>query len=128
MIEVKTVVSGDATIRKIIGHPTFDEILRILKDFYSGTPTRHVIWDLSAASLEKLKIDDLDRLGDFVMKYAHLREGGKTAFIASRDLEYGLGRTIDSLAESKNSPITTHTFRSFREAAEWIGVDIKDFE
>jgi len=128
MIEVKTVVSGNVTIRKIIGHPTFDEILQILKEFYTGTPTRHVIWDLSSASLAKLRIDDLDNLGEFVMKYAHLRKGGKSAFVASRGLEYGLCRTIDSLAEGKNSPITTHTFRSFREAAEWIGVELKDFE
>ena len=78
---------------------------------------------MSAASLEQLNFEDLDRLGDFVMRYAHLRAGGKTAIVAARDLEYGVGRTIDSLAESKNSPITTHTFRSLSEAGEWIGED-----
>ena len=123
MAEVKTVIYGDVTIRKIFGVLTFDEIMKILKKSYTRNPTKHSVWDLLEASLKQLKFEDFERLGDFVMQYASLRAGGKTAIVASNDLEYGFGRIIDSLAESKNAPIATRTFRNLSEAAKWIGVD-----
>ena len=123
MAEIKTVVSGDVTMRKVIGTLTYDDLLEALREFYAGNPTKHVVWDLSAAEMGKINFEDLEHIAEFVMRYLSMRAGGKTAIVAPDDLGYGLGRIVDSLAESKDAPIATHTFRNIDEAAKWIGVE-----
>lgn len=123
MSEIESAVSGRVTLQKVLGTLTFEELLNALQQFYAGTPTPDVVWDLSAASLEQLRFPDLERLAEFVMQYASKRTGGKTAIVAPDDLGFGIGRVIGSLAESKDSPIATHTFRQLTDAFKWIGVD-----
>lgn len=123
MTEVRAKIVNDVTIQKIVGEPTFDETIEIFIEYYIKQSTRHVLWDLTAASMQSYKFEDLDRFGDFMMKFAKQREGGKTAIVASRELEYGLARTITSMAESKNMIITIHAFRTYSEGAKWLGID-----
>jgi len=123
MAEIKTVISGDVTMWKVIGILTYDELVNVLREFYAGNPTKHVVWDLSAASLAQIKFEDLEHVAEFVMQYLSSRAGGKTAIVAPDDLGFGLGRIVDSLAESKDAPIATHTFRNISDAAKWIGVE-----
>ena len=111
MSEIKSAVSGRVTLQKVHGILTFEELLNALQQFYAGTPTSDVVWDFSAASLEQLRFADIERTG------------GKTAIVAPDDLGFGIGRVIGSLAESKDSPIATHTFRQLTDAFKWIGVD-----
>lgn len=123
MAEIKSAVSGKVTLQKVVGILTFEELLQALKQFYAGNPTQDVVWDLSTASLKQLQFTDLQCIAEFVMQYADKRTGGKTAIVAPDDLGFGMGRTVDSLAECKDAPIATHTFRQLADALKWIGVD-----
>ena len=123
MAQIKTCITGEVTIRKVFGDLTFDEIIRILTESYAGKPTIHVLWDLASASMAGMNYRDIDRLGVFLTKHDHLREGGKTAVVAPGALEFGLARTLDAVAEANNIKFATHAFRTFSEAAAWIGID-----
>lgn len=123
MAEIKTAVSGELTMQKVVGTLTLNELLDSIREFYAGKPTKHVVWDLTEALLGQLKFEDLEYLAAFAMQFSPRRTGGKTAIVAPDDLGYGLGRIVDSLAASRNTPVATYTFRQAGEAAKWFGVD-----
>lgn len=124
MAEIKTAISGELTMQKIIGTLTLNELLDSISEFYAGKPTQNIVWDLTDASLRRLKFEDLERLAAFAIQFSPLRAGGKTAIVAPGDLGYGLGRIVDSLAESRNTPVATYTFRQAGDAAKWLGVEV----
>lgn len=86
--EIKTIVSEDVTMQKVIGIPTGYELVTCLKEFYAGYPTKFVMWDLSACSLEQVRADDLRQIVSFVRSYAHTRLEDKTAIVAPSDANH----------------------------------------
>lgn len=123
MAEIKTVVSGDLTIRKITGAITAAELLKAVRQFYAGHITKNVMWDISESSLGQLTSEHIRSIAELVHMYAEARIGGKTAIVAPADLEYGISRMLSILAELIDIPFDTQTFRTLSEATEWMGVD-----
>ncbi len=123
MAEIKTVISGEVTMRKIVGVVTADELLNAVLDAYAGHITKDVVWDLSTGSVGQLTSDDLRAIADLVRTHAYTRVGGKTAIVAPADLEYGISRMLSTFGELIDLPLDTQVFRTLSEAAKWIGVD-----
>ncbi len=123
MAEIKTITSGEVTMRKIIGVVTADELVNAVLDSFAGHVTKNVVWDLSMGSVEQLTSDDLRSIADLVRTHAHTRIGGKTAIVAPADLEYGMSRMLSTFAELIDVPFDTQAFRTLSEAAKWIGVN-----
>jgi hypothetical protein len=123
MGEIKTVISGEVTLRKIIGDVTIDEMLNALREYYAGQVTRNWVWDLSNGSVRSLTSNDMKLIAELVLQHAHSRAGGKTAIVAPNDLDYGISRMLNIYAELGNILFQTQTFRTLSEAAKWIGVD-----
>jgi len=122
MAEIATVVSGDVTVKKVIGALTVDEWLREMDNFYLGRHvTKNVILDLSRGSLKHVTYDNLRIITDHVRTYAHTRTGGKTAIVAPTDVDYGISRMFNALTEIEDIAFYTQTFRNFSEAAKWVG-------
>lgn len=122
MAEIKTVITGAVTMRKLVGAPTCSEVMNALRDYYGGQPTRFVVWDLTDGSLALLTSSDLQTLAEFVQQHAHARPGGKTALVAPTDLEFGMSRVLDTFAQLHDIPLEVASFRSLAEAAQWLGV------
>jgi hypothetical protein len=55
-------------------------------------------------------------------KYAHLRKGGRSALVLSKDVGYGIGRMYGALSEIENIPYEIRSFRDIKDAREWLGV------
>ena len=52
-----------------------------------------------------------------------MRKGGKSAFVFSKDVEFGLGRMFEALSEGKEGmPVEYRSFRDINEAREWLCV------
>ena len=98
------------------------EILSVLQEFYTHNPTKFIIWDLNDASASQVKQEDIDRIADFVLRYSSTRAGGKTAIVALRDLEFGIGRVFDILGDIKEVEFEIKVFRKLSDAADWIGM------
>lgn len=120
MAEIKTIVSENVTMRKVIGIPTGNELLTCLKEYYAGYPTKFVVWDLSACSLTQVTADDLRQIVSFVQSYAHTRLEDKTAIVAPYALEYGISRMLHAFAEIQHFPSELQIFRNFTDAAKWL--------
>jgi hypothetical protein len=119
MAEIKTIVSEDVTMQKVIGIPTGDELMTGLKEYYAGYPTKFVVWDLSACSLAQVTADDLIQIVRFVRSYEHTRLGAN-GNNCTKHLEYGISRMLHAYAEIHHYPFELQIFRNFTDAAQWL--------
>ena len=80
------------------------------------SPPRHMLWDLSQASLD-LQEDERHRLVRFISARAG-EPRGRTAYVASGDLAYGLMRVYRAIRASEDDQI--NVFRDHASAVAWI--------
>jgi hypothetical protein len=120
---ITTEVDNDKqlTILRVVGEVSFKEIMTALKQFMEKQPTLNELWDFREGKLPTVTSGNLEQIAFYVRDNAHERAGGKSAFVASRDLEYGLSRMMRTLAEMKEVPLEIEVFRSFEEATQWLG-------
>jgi len=94
----------------------FNTILSFLKE----TPTHYELWDFTSASYPNISIEDLREFSFIARKYGSSKQGGKTAIVAPKDLEYGLSRMFKTMTEIVEVPFEVHVFRSLDEAMLWL--------
>lgn len=123
MCEIKKVVSGDLTLITIFGDIDFQTLMEVMQEFYTENPTKNAIWDLSSASAEQIGSTEIEYIANFVSGYAQTRIGGRTALVAQEDLEFGVCRMIDTIAEIRGIPFEVASFRNLSAAIKWIGTD-----
>ena len=107
------------TIYTVSGEFLFDQIIDLVKRYYLEELTLNIIFDLTNADMSAITAGEMERIVEFSKEYTHLREGGKTAFITSNDLGYGLSRMYAAYAEVKGHPIVQRSFRIIDEAMTW---------
>jgi hypothetical protein len=102
------------------GRVIASDLLAALHAFYDNAPTMLALCDISDADLSSLPSDELSRIVQFTERRAEVRRGGKTAIAASRNLEYGMARMYEILAEAYAHPVTIRAFRTREEALQWL--------
>jgi hypothetical protein len=127
-IETSYDLSKDLTTVKVIGKASEDDFWRWVGDFYAGTGTSLVLWDLIQADLSDIvsSITDED-IREHVRQVndaaAKVRKGGKTAFVVNDNVHaFRLGIRLESLADAGASPFARKTFTSMDEAKKWLGI------
>lgn len=109
------------TINIVAGEVTFDELMTVIKGFWEKSPTPNLLWDFREGALAGVGQKEID----IITNYISIRgKPGKSAFVASGDLDYGVSRMISTHGQMKNSPRTSNTFRSMSEAIKWLDSDI----
>jgi hypothetical protein len=108
------------TIHTVTGKPSFEELMTALNRFWEGQPTRNLLWNFSEARLAHISYSETRKLIDYVRPQTEKRAGGKTALVSSRDLEYGMSRTLQSLREFQSPSYQIEVFRSLEEASQWF--------
>jgi len=115
------------TIFTLTGEMTLDEIQKAIKSFWEAHDLRlNALWDVQQAKLNNLKSSDMVSLTALIGQYTHRfeeRKGGKTAVVASSDLQYGFSRILGSLYEIEDFPTKLKIFRIMDEALEWFDQD-----
>ena len=120
---IKTILDHqhDLTIQKCVGKSTNKEYANANRAFYKNHPTSHLIWDFSEASLTGTTSSFIEKLSSFVGRLAkRSSRKGKTAVIATGDLEYGFSRMFQMRSESKDFPFEICVFKTLEEAKKWI--------
>lgn len=110
----------DLTIHDVAGPVSEEEMYDALENFYKREPTALLLWDMSQADVSQVTTETLQR---FIRKSTQLggsRQGGRTAVIASEDLQYGLARMSEVLTEIESAPYSFRAFRSRQEALRWL--------
>lgn len=62
----------------------------------------------------------MTRIAQFTERRAEVRRGGKTAITAPGNLEYGMARMYEILADAYAHPVTIRAFRTREEALQWL--------
>ena len=112
----------DLTFIKVVGKVTAEDFHAWTADYYSGPTTKLNLWDLRQADLSAIGSDDL--LEDAVRskKVADRRQGGKTAVVSDKALEFGIARMRAVYAEIMEMPFAFQVFQTMAEARAWLGV------
>jgi hypothetical protein len=115
------------TVYTLTGELTLDEIKNAIKSFWEAHEvTLKGLWDVRSAKLTDIESSDIERIAVFIGQYRHRfeeRKGGKTAVVASSDLQYGLSRILGTLYEIKDFSTQLQTFRQMDEALRWLDQD-----
>jgi hypothetical protein len=120
-ITVQTDESKDLTTFQATGVLTLEEQLAALRPFYEGNPTKNVLFDLRAITGNRVSSSELEQIADLMARYKDKRPQGKTALLVSGKADYGLGRMVSIMAETKEVPVQVQVFYSIDEAMEWLG-------
>jgi RNA polymerase-interacting CarD/CdnL/TRCF family regulator len=102
-ITLKVDTAKSLTIFMMTGEPDIDEIHNAIKSFWEAHElTVSALWDVRYANLNNLKSSDIESIAAIIRQYAHRfeeRKAGKTAIVASSDLQYGLSRILGTFYE-----------------------------
>ena len=111
----------DLTVFKVTGVLSFDTVLPVVKDFYEKDPTKHVLWDLIDTAEVKLSSEEVEKIVNFRPRFEGKRDFGKTAFVAQKDIIFGLSRMFEIQSNVQQAPYPVMVFRRIEDAYEWIG-------
>ena len=112
--------SKDLTVFTAKGVLSFDNAMPVVKAFYDGDPTKHVIWDLTDTAEIQLTSEEVEKIATFPPRIEGKRELGKTAFVAQEDILFGLSRMFEAHSSIVNSPYPVMVFRSIEKAYKWL--------
>ena len=120
MAEIETSIDSqlDLTVHIVFGDLSTQDILDKLEIYYQGKITKRILWDLSNATWANITSDDLRRTVDKATKYS--RKGGKTAWVFSKDVDFGIGRMLGNLGEIEGYDYVFESFRDKKEAMKWL--------
>lgn len=121
-ITKKTVNERDLTIYSIVGDFKGETLKDLLDQFYQSQYTANLVFDFSETKTVDISTDEIEGIIAHAKLYAHLRRSGKTAYIVSSEVNFGMGRMYVILAEMNNHPIPQRVFRSLEEAIKWFEI------
>ena len=123
-IEKEIDPSRQLTVLTVFGQVSFVEMRRTIEDFWETDElTLNVLWDYRRADMSRLTSEDHETLVRVGLRYRDRhreRIGGKTAIVASRDLEYGMNRASETMTKIEGYPFKIKTFRTIEEAEAWL--------
>ena len=120
MVEVSIDTEHDLTTFNCSENLTEQEILNEIHAFYRGHITKHTIWHLGSSSSNSISTSAFRTIFETIHSLKDPRRGGRTAIVASKDLEYGLGRMMQTWADIDEFPYEIEVFRILEEAREWL--------
>ena len=122
MAEIETSIDYqlDLTVHTVSGDLTSQEILDKLETYYQGRPTQLILWDFINTTWSGITNEELQELVRKAKK--HSRKGGKTAFVLSTNIDFGIGRMIETYAEIERYDYEFCNFRDRKDAEKWLGI------
>jgi hypothetical protein len=113
-------VEKDLTLFTVTGETDAEQILSQILALLKEEPTRLVLWDIRAGDLSGVSNSDLKAIVHSARPFADSRKGGRIAIVCSRDIDYGLGRMLQTFAELLQAPFEILVSRNMEEARQWL--------
>lgn len=110
----------DLAIFKVTGFLSFDIAFPVVEAFYDADPTSHVLWDLIDTTDIEFTTEEILEIVKFKPRYQGKRKSGKTAFVAQKDILFGLSRMFEIQSGIQEAPYAIKVFRSLYEAHQWL--------
>jgi len=106
----------------VVGPFSFDEYVSSIQKILHTTeypPNVSALWDLRKADLETADQDFLNKIIQTRKQHPE-RVNANTAIIAATDLEYGVSRMFETLAEIDTFSQKLKVFRDYAEGEKWL--------
>lgn len=120
MATFEVTVDGDVLVFVGTGAVSAEDLLTAISTHYPTLLFKHAIWDFSECTLDHLSTDSIMKVMSHARLHMESRQGGKTALIGKRDLEYGLGRLYSTVVDHASKSVITAVFRTREEADQWL--------
>lgn len=104
------------------GEVSADEIMEVVGAFKDDLPALNILWDFREAYLtESFESEFTQGIAKLAKSSVGLRRDGKTAYVASSDLLFGMCRMFTTQLSLEGSLHATMVFRDIDEALKWLG-------
>ncbi|MBN2426857.1 MAG: hypothetical protein JXK94_00815 [Deltaproteobacteria bacterium] len=122
MVSIKKTKRTDSplTLFTVSGVLSCEETIHALEDFYKHGGSPNLLWDFTDADLFGITQKEMEQIITFAKSNAALGENGKTAFVVSQDLSFGLSRMYETQTEIWGHPIPQRDFRDMDKAISWL--------
>ena len=80
------------------------------------------VFDLREVGTYEINGDDVRMIVEYVRTTGDRFKGGRVAYVANRDMPYGMGRMFSFFAEDLG--IEIQVFRDIKEACAWLGTSV----
>ncbi|HWA16038.1 MAG TPA: STAS/SEC14 domain-containing protein [Gemmatimonadales bacterium] len=110
----------DVTLYTVAGELTPEEVIATIERDYATNPTTHILWDLTDGSLVGMTSAAFRRIADVARERRRPTPEGRTAYVGSDDLAYGLMRMYTTLAYFARVEADYEVFRTREEALAWL--------
>ena len=122
MAKIRVTVEAERSMMvfDVVGNLTADEIIAEVTTRYRASPSRSILWDLTNASIADIPTDDFRRVANAALTVSDTRQGGRTAYVGSDAITYGLTRMYSTIAEVTGVPAQYGVFRTREEAIVWL--------
>ena len=123
MISSRREQSLDLTIFTGTGSVQADDVIAVMKELYSGTPTNLVLWDLTDADVTGMEFEGVQEIARLAVEHGRSRVNGKTAIITDQQVTFGIDRLYQSFMDDNIRPVQVQVFWTLDEALEFLGID-----
>lgn len=110
----------DLTVFSVVGAATFEEIWEQTRIFLNDKPTRLVLWDFTEGTVALISSEEAERIAALGSNIRPNIKGGKAAFLAPKDIDFGISRMFQVFSEIKNFTFEIEVFRDMSTAQEWL--------
>lgn len=123
--EIETVhyPDKDLTVHTVSGVLTYPKIKDKLDEHLQGPIAKNALWDCTDADITYITTKEFEKVAQFVQTFHMRRKGGRTALVIPMNPGYRLGRMFESLAEIEGLAIEYQTFKTIKEAKEWLDAE-----
>lgn len=120
MLEEYTDDDNELTVHVFTGVVSADDLIEAVKALYASGPTPNHLWDLSNADVSSIQSDHLKDIASLAKQAAPGGRSGRTAIVSASDLGFGISRMYGAFAEMSGQSVEVRSFRSRKEAEDWI--------
>jgi hypothetical protein len=97
------------------------DVIDAFAAFMSSGPTPLVLWDLRAASIGRFTGVQLQQMVEGLLTFSNAeRQVGRSAFVTSREVDYGVVRMLTTQAELGGYPVKMRVYRDLSVARAWL--------
>ena len=108
-------------VMTVRGNLTHHEVIeRSVENCQGENPPLYVIWDLTEAQVTEIDSEGLRETARALKEVSQRRAGGKDATVSTGDLEFGMVRIAEALAQMEELAYEVGSFRSRAEAERWL--------
>jgi hypothetical protein len=119
LADISVQQSGEIMVFRTVGALSYDEIVETIETCYPLV-TRHILWDLRDCDLTGITSNQFMMLPAIAASSMVNRNGGKSAYVGTDTVNYGLLSTYVVTAKVQGITYSYNVFRTLEAALQWL--------